>query len=104
VPERWLLIAARAAAPLARPLWADAAELAGAGQEVTLVLTDDAVLERITPGSSLPKAAERGVRVLLERGAVGRRGIGGRLAEAELIDEDELAGLLLDPELRTVWR
>jgi hypothetical protein len=104
VPEAWLLIAARAPGAGMRTFWQDAADLAVAGQDVTLVLTDDAVRARITTGSPVRGLRERGVRVMVEQTAAVRRGVASRLTPDELMSVDELAGLLLDPRIRTVWR
>jgi hypothetical protein len=58
----------------------------------------------VVPGSPLRDAEAGGVRVLVERGAAQRRGLTDRFPAADLVSEDEVARLLLDPDVRTVWR
>lgn len=108
MPERWLLIASRAPATRARALWDDARDLAATGADVALLLTDDTTCEAVLPGP-VPELAADGVTVLVDRVAAARRGLLDRLAAAgfgpdRLLDRAAVAGLLLDPQLRTVWR
>lgn len=107
--ERWLLVAARAPARHGRALWDDAAALAASGAEVTLLMTDDTTSEVATADSPAPRLAADGVRVVVDRAAAARRGLLGRFGSAsggdvQLLDRGAIAALLLDPDLRTVWR
>lgn len=83
-----------------------AAELAGAGHEVALVLLEDAVgLARTghRHGGALDAAADAGVRALAERDALARRGV-ARLREAvKPADFGEIVDLLMTWSDRQAW-
>jgi len=102
---RWLLIASRPAAPHTRASWQDAQDLARGGDEVTLLLTDAAVADAVVEPSPVPALAADGVRVLIDDTAAARRGVRSQAARVgRLTRDDEIAALLLDVDLRTVWR
>lgn len=104
MPEQWLIVASREAAPYAEPVWADAGRLAATGAEVTVVATDDAVLDVVAGTGPVREARAAGVRVMVDAYALSRRGLRRAVTEPEQADAVAIAGLLVRPELRTVWR
>lgn len=77
--------------------------LARAGHTVTVVVTDDFVVDAVVRGGADALRA-CGVEVLYDAAAVRRRGLLDRVDVATLRSHDDVAGLLLDEERRVVWR
>ena len=110
MPDAWLLVASRPPAPHTGDVWTDAAALRRTGAQVTVLATDDVCAEAVLGLDSVPDAAAAGVRVVVDGHAAARRNLGHRLAASAgrhgpiaAADED-IAALLLDPGVRTVWR
>lgn len=108
-PQRWLLVASRPPAPHTGDLWADATALRCTGAAVTVLATDDVCTEAVLGLGGVPGAVAAGVTVLVDMHAAGRRNLAGRLPVGTTggprgATEAEVAALLLDHDLRTVWR
>ncbi|WP_369137438.1 hypothetical protein [Modestobacter versicolor] len=108
-PAGWLLVASRPPAPHTGDLWADATALRRTGAAVTVIATDDVCAEAVLGLGGVPGAVAAGVTVLVDSHAAERRNLAGRLPAGTAggpcgATDDEVAALLLDPALRTVWR
>lgn len=96
----WLFLLGSAEQSGAEPL----PELvARAGHPVTVVVTDDFVVDAVVRGRAAALRAS-GVTVLYDAAAVRRRGLGDRVDAAALRTYDDVAALMLDEETRVVWR
>jgi len=105
VADTWLLVASRAPGPTTRSLWDDATALAAVGADVTVVATDDAVVDVLDATDPAGAARAAGVRVRVDATAARRRGVADLPAVAPLlVEDDEVARLLLEPTGRVVWR
>lgn len=110
--EHWLLVASRPAAAHTADIWADAATLARNGDRVTVVATDDRCTEAVlaladSAPSGVRSAVQAGVAVVVDGFAARRRNLDGplsRLPAAASATDADIAGLLVDPGTRTVWR
>ncbi|GAA1866407.1 hypothetical protein [Myceligenerans crystallogenes] len=77
--------------------------LARAGHPVTVVVTDDFVVDAVVGG----RAAELtgcGIEVLYDDAALRRRGLRDRVGAAARRSHDDVAALLLDERTKVVWR
>ncbi|MFD1147566.1 hypothetical protein [Saccharothrix hoggarensis] len=103
-----LLVASRGpwAGPGVERFLSDAAALAGTGTPVTVALIADATALALPGGSAdLVTLLDAGVAVLVDRFSAAQRGVAGMdlPAGARWVDADELAVLLLEPDVPVVW-
>jgi hypothetical protein len=103
---RHLLVASKGAwsGPGTERFLTDATALAGTGAAVTVLLVADAV--PLVAGGALADVLAAGGDVLVDRFAAAQRGVAGLPLPdgARWADLAEPAAMLLDPDVKVVWR
>lgn len=85
-------------------VWDEAEVLRSQGTEVRIVAVDAGVDDVLASPQRVVTAGGSGTQVFVEQGSVQRRRASRLPVGIELIDMDEVAACLLDPDWMTVWR
>lgn len=100
------MVVASRPSPVAGPAaWDDAVALAATGDDVTLVVTDDVVHELVLAPRWAAACRDAGVRLLVDERAARRRAVADLLpGDVPTAPTTDLARLLVDADVTTVWR